>query len=588
MRESSGVEQIMEEMLWHKGGKWPEKVRKSLDYPEEPLFAMLDRTADQYGDKIYTIWAGNKQTYAQVRESADKVANFLASKGIRKGDRVGIFLPNLPHYPPVFFGILKAGGIAVTCNPSYTARELNFQLKDSGVVAVFCFDHPKYTPLTYEAVKGTDVKTVVVCSVAEFVSKMKAVIGGLLGKIPKSPSYDLDITVFYKDIIANYEPKAPEMLISSKEDTALILYTGGTTGTPKGAELTHSNLISNVEQMHEWAQLEPPNNLIEGEEVYVGALPWYHSYGLTLTMITCVRQANSVICIPDPRAGKPLMTDLLVEIEKNKGTILHCVPALYAGIANHSKVKEIDLSSLKVCASGAAPLAPELAKLFEAVAGGTLFEGYGLTETSPLTHGNPPSRVTRKFGSIGMPISDTYAKIVDTETGSRELPQGEDGEIAISGPQVMKGYYNKPEETAAVFREFDGRRYFLTGDIGHMDEEGFFAISDRKKDMINVGGLKAYPREVEDTLYEHPKIHMAGVIGLPREDDPTNEYVKAYVVLKDGETASPEEIIEWARERLAGYKRPREVAIVDSLPMTSVGKILRRQLREEELKKREQ
>jgi long-chain acyl-CoA synthetase len=312
--------------------------------------------------------------------------------------------------------------------------------------------------------------------------------------------------------------------------------------------------------MHEWAQLEPPNNLIEGEEVYVGALPWYHSYGLTLTMITCVRQANSVICIPDPRAGKPLMTDLLVEIEKNKGTILHCVPALYAGIANHSKVKEIDLSSLK----------------------------YGLTETSPLTHGNPPSRVTRKFGSIGMPISDTYAKIVDTETGSRELPQGEDGEIAISGPQVMKGYYNKPEETAAVFREFDGRRYFLTGDIGHMDEEGFFAISDRKKDMINVGGLKAYPREVEDTLYEHPKIHMAGVIGLPREDDPTNEYVKAYVVLKDGETASPEEIIEWARERLAGYKRPREVAIVDSLPMTSVGKILRRQLREEELKKREQ
>jgi len=576
----------MEEMLWHKGGKWPEKVRRSLDYPEEPLFAMLDRTADQHGEKIYTMWAGNNQTYTQVRESADKIANFLVSKGIKKGDRVAIFLPNLPHYPPVFFGILKAGGITVTCNPSYTARELNFQLKDSGAVAVFCFDHPKYTPLTYEAVKGTDVKTVVVCSVAEFVSKMKAVIGGLLGKIPKSPSYDVDITVFYKDIIANYEPKAPEVSISSKEDTALILYTGGTTGTPKGAELTHSNLISNVEQMREWAQLEPPNNLIDGEEVYVGALPWYHSYGLTLTMIICVRQANSVICIPDPRAGKPPMTDLLVEIEKNKGTILHCVPALYAGIANHSKVKEFDLSSLKVCASGAAALPPELAKLFESVAGGTLFEGYGLTETSPLTHGNPPSTITRKFGSIGMPISDTYAKIVDTETGSKELPQGEDGEIAISGPQVMKGYYNKPKETAAVFREFDGRRYFLTGDIGHMDEEGFFAISDRKKDMINVGGLKAYPREVEDTLYEHPKIKMAGVIGLPRKDDPTNEYVKAYVVLKEGETATPEEIVEWARERLAGYKRPREVAIVDSLPVTSVGKVLRRQLREEELKER--
>ncbi|MHA1485405.1 MAG: AMP-binding enzyme, partial [Candidatus Thorarchaeota archaeon] len=218
--------------------------------------------------------------------------------------------------------------------------------------------------------------------------------------------------------------------------------------------------------------------------------------------------------------------------------------------------------------------------------GGTLFEGYGLTETSPLTHGNPPSRVTRKFGSIGMPISNTHAIIVDIETGSKELAQGEVGEIALSGPQVMKGYYNKPKETAEVFRKFGGKRYFLTGDIGSIDEEGFFAISDRKKDMINVGGLKAYPREVEDTLYEHPKIKMAGVIGLPREDDPTNEYVKAFVVLKDGETTTPEEIIAWAKERLAGYKRPREVAIVDALPMTAVGKILRRQLRAEEMAKR--
>ncbi len=575
----------MEEMLWHKGGKWPEKVKKSLELPEEPLFAMLDRTADKYGDKTYTMWSGSSQTYSQVRESADKIANFLASKGIMKGDRVAIFLPNLPHYPPVFFGILKAGGITVTCNPSYTTPELNFQLKDSGAVAVFCFDHQKYTPMTYEAVKGTDVKTVVVCSSGEYLSKVKAVLGGLLGKVPKSPSYD-DDTIFYKDIMANYEPKAPEVSVNPKEDTALILYTGGTTGTPKGAELTHYNLTSNVEQMHEWAQLEPPNNLVEGEEVYVGALPWYHSYGLTLTMITCVRQANSVICIPDPRAGKPPMTDLLASIAKDKGTILHCVPALYAGIANHSKVKDFDLSSLKVCASGAAPLPPELAKLFESVAGGTLFEGYGLTETSPLTHGNPPSRVTRKFGSIGMPISNTYATIVDIETGSKELAQGEVGEIALSGPQVMKGYYNKPKETAEVFRKFGGKRYFLTGDIGSMDEEGFFAISDRKKDMINVGGLKAYPREVEDTLYEHPKIKMAGVIGLPREDDPTNEYVKAFVVLKDGETATPEEIIAWAKERLAGYKRPREVAIVNALPMTSVGKILRRQLRAEEMEKR--
>jgi long-chain acyl-CoA synthetase len=277
---------------------------------------------------------------------------------------------------------------------------------------------------------------------------------------------------------------------------------------------------------------------------------------------------------------------MLSEIEKHRGSILHCVPALYSGIANHPLVKDYDLSSMKVCASGAAPLPPELAKSFEEVAGGTLFEGYGLTETSPLTHGNPPSRENRKFGSVGLPVSNTYGKIVDLETGSRELPIGEDGEIAVSGPQVMKGYWNKPDATSQVMREINGMRYFLTGDIGHMDDEGFFVVTDRKKDMVNVGGLKAYPREIEDTLYEHPAIQMAGVIGVPRVEDPSNEYVKAFVVLKDGATATSEEIIDWCRDKMAGYKRPREVDIVDTLPLSTVGKILRRELRKVELEKR--
>ncbi|MDF1541361.1 MAG: AMP-binding protein, partial [Candidatus Thorarchaeota archaeon] len=267
------------------------------------------------------------------------------------------------------------------------------------------------------------------------------------------------------------------------------------------------------------------------------------------------------------------------------GTLLHCVPAIYAGIVNSPYVDKFDLSSLKACSSGAAPLPPELAKQFEAKTGAILFEGYGLTETSPLATGNPSIISLRKFGSIGVPISDTYLTILDMATGNTELAQGETGEIAISGPQVMKGYWGKEAETAEVMRDIGGKRYFLTGDIGHMDEDGFFVVSDRKKDMINVGGLKAYPREIEDIFFEHPKVAMAAVIGLPREEDPTNEYVKAYIVLKPGQTATSEEFIDWAKDNMAGYKRPREVAFVDSLPMSAVGKVLRRELKEAELNK---
>ena len=467
---------------------------------------------------------------------------------------------------------------------------MNFQLKDSGAKAVFVFDHPSFTPTSYEAIKGTDVKTHVVCNIKRFLPKVKAVLGSALRKIPKSSYYE-EFSDFYDDIIERYEPKAPDVSIKPKEDLALILYTGGTTGTPKGAMLSHSNLYSNVLQFDEWVQLEPkgggrPEKLKPGEEVFVGALPWYHSYGLTLTMLASYVMGSSLICVPDPRAGKPPMSELLADIQKYKGSILHSVPAIYAGLVNNPTVDKYDLSSLKACGSGAAPLPPELCKRFEDISGATLFEGYGLTETSPLTHANPAIRSLRKFGSIGVPLPDTYAIILDIETGKKELKQGETGEIAISGPQVMAGYWHKPDETAEVMRTINGKRYFLTGDIGHIDEDGFFVISDRKKDMINVGGLKAYPREIEDIFFEHPKVAMAAVIGLPREDDPTNEYVKAFIVLKKGETATEEEFIAWAKDHMAGYKRPKEVEFVESLPMTQVGKVLRRELREAELAKK--
>ena len=578
----------MEEMPWHKS-RWPENVKKSIDYPDEPLFALLDNVVAKHPDSPSTVYSGVSHSFAEVKDHADRIANFLSSKGIGKGDKVAIFMPNVPMYPPVFFGILKTGATTVTCNPSYKANELNFQLKDSGAKAVFVFDHVSFTPTSYEAVKGTDVETIVICSIKSFLPKIKAILGGALGKIPKGKSYQ-EGQIFYDDIIEQYEPKAPDVSIKPKEDLALILYTGGTTGTPKGAMLTHSNLYSNIIQIDEWVQLEPegggPPEKLNSSDVYVGALPWYHSYGLTLTMVASYLLGNTLVCVPDPRAGKPPMSELLSEIQKNKGTILHCVPALYAGMIANPDVGKYDLCSLKACGSGAAPLPPELAKNFESATGAVLFEGYGLTETSPLATANPALVSLRKFGSIGVPISDTYVTILDIATGKEELKQGETGEIAISGPQVMQGYWNKPDETADVMRDIGGKRYFLTGDIGHMDEDGFFVVSDRKKDMINVGGLKAYPREIEDIFFEHPKVSMAAVIGLPRDDDPTNEYVKAYLVLKAGETGTEEEFIAWAKENMAGYKRPREVVFVDTLPMTAVGKVLRRELKEAELAKK--
>lgn len=580
---------IMEEMLWHKY-KWPADAPKSIEYPIEPLFAMLDRSAERRGDQPFTLWKGVSRTFTQVRDDANRIANFLAHKGIGKGDTVAVFLPNTPHFPVLFFGILKTGARICTCNPLYKAGELNHQLKDSAASAVFVLDHPVFTPTCYEAVKDSPVDTVVVCSVKRFLPKIKAILGGLLGKIPKSPSYEEDKTVFYDEIMDNYEPTAPDVDVDP-DDVALILYTGGTTGTPKGAALTHKNMVSNVKQVYEYVNLDPadmdaPRKIVYGEEVFVGALPWYHSYGLTLTMLMATEYAGQLICIPDPRDGDPPLSVLLEDIEKYGGTILNAVPALYAGIVEHPNVNDYDLSSIKICSSGAAPLPPELAKNFEKVTGAVIFEGYGLSETSPVTHVNPTNRKDRKFGAIGLPVPDTIAKIVDIETGTRELPPGETGEIAIHGPQVMSGYWNKPDETENVMREFDGKRFFLTGDIGHMDEEGFFQISDRKKSMINVSGLKAYSRQIEDTLYENPKVAMAAAIGVPREDDTSNEFVKAFIVPKEGSKLQPEEIIEWAKERMAGYKRPKEVEIVESLPLSHVGKVLHRVLREREMRKR--
>lgn len=565
---------------------WPEGVPREITGYEKPLFSLLDDSASNFSNNTYTIFNGRAKSYARVKDTADRVAHFLAGKGIQKGDRVAIFLPNLPHFPEVFFGILKAGATCVTCNPLYTATELNYQLKDSGARTVFCMDHPQFYPTVVEAIKETNVEQVVICSVKSYLPPLMGFIGGLLGKIPKADQHESGHLMF-DDIIKDARPEPPDVDISPAKDLALILYTGGTTGQPKGACLTHSNFMANVTALDEWALFPQspgaePSKLKRGEnQTILGVLPWYHSFGLTCGMLHACFLGARLVCIPDPRAGKPPFTEVLKAVQKYRPTLMAAVPTIFVAFVNHPDIDQYDLSSFLCCVSGGAPLPPEVCRQFESRTGAIIFEGYGLSETSPIASGNPANPETRKIGSIGLPFPSTDIKVLDLETGDSELPKGEDGEIAICGAQVMKGYWNRPDATDAVFREIDGNRYFLTGDIGHIDEDGFIVITDRKKDLILVGGFNVYPREVEDILFQNSKVAMAAVIGIP--DEKSGESVKAFIQLKSGENATEEEILAYCKENMAGYKRPRQIEFRDELPVSAVGKVLRRVLRDEEM-----
>jgi long-chain acyl-CoA synthetase len=569
---------------WH-GACWPDGVPYDVSGYDKPLYSLLDDAARDYPEVTYTIFQDGTRTYAQVKDTAERIANFLASRGIQKGDRCAIFLPNIPQYPAVFFGILKAGAAAVTCNPMYTVDELNFQMKDSGAKAIFVMDHPQFYQTATQAIAGTDVETVVVCNIKSYLPGFKAFLGGLLGKIPKAPDRDPD-HLLLEDIVAKFPAEPPAVDLDPQNDLALILYTGGTTGVPKGACLTHSNLVYDTMASNEWVRLEPvgggPIGPMEkgGAHTALGVLPWYHSFGLTVCLLGTAYTANKMVCIPDPRAGNPPFTDVLGSIQKYKVTTIVAVPTIYTAIINHPLTDKFDLSSIIGCGSGGAPCPVEVIRQFEEKTGAIIFEGYGLTETSPVLTTNPTIPEKRKVGTTGLPIPGTDMKIVDLETGATELPLGEEGEIAASGPQIMKGYWGRPEADAEVFREIDGKRFFLTGDIGKMDEDGFIVITDRKKDLILVGGFNAYPREIEEVLYTHPAVAEAAAVGVA---DPTSgEHVKAFIQLKPGMEATADEIIAFCKEHLAGYKRPREIEFRDELPKSVIGKVLRRVLRDEE------
>lgn len=565
------MEQIEElEQPWFK--LWPKEIPKHLEYPEDfPIYKFLQEAAELSPDNIATIFFDKKMNYGEFWNKVLRFASALSKLGIKKGDRIGIYLPNCPQFAIAFFAINRLGAVIVPFNTQYVDHELGYQLNDSGARTIITID------ITYNRVrklrerKLVELDHVIVASLRDEMTFSKRLLGTLFFRVPlRRKIFPGDLS--FKTMVEEGNPnEVPDVEINPKEDLALIQYTGGTTGVSKGAMLTHYNIASNQIQLANI--IFPP--ITYGEECYVVALPLFHIYALNTCMLSAVSQASKMILVTDPLAGRPMLQDLLETLYKYKPTFFHGVPSLYVGLLYHPDIKDYDLTSIRACLSGAAPLPEAVMWNFEELTGANVVEGYGLTETSPVTHVNPFTKGGKRPGSIGFPIADTDAKIFDPTDGEKELPQGEEGEIGLKGPQVMKGYWKKPEETANVFNSMG---FFLTGDIGIIDEDGYFFITGRKKDMIDVSGLKVYPREVEELIIEHPAVQEVAIVGAPHMI--RGETVMAFIVLHDDETASEEEIIEFCKGEIARYKIPRAVKFIDELPKSAIGKVLHRELRD--------
>ncbi|MDQ0898659.1 MULTISPECIES: long-chain fatty acid--CoA ligase [unclassified Paenibacillus] len=545
---------------------YPSEVAPTYEYPKHNLARLLVDSAHKFPDRPALYFLGKTLRYREVLEASYRFANALKELGVSPGDRVSIMLPNCPSAIIAYFGTLMMGGIVVMTNPLYVERELVHQLSDSGATVIVTLD------LLFDRVqkaKGkTPIRHVIVTSIKDYLPFPKNVLYPI--KMKKDGA---NLAVTYGDGVYSYKKmlreasRAPICVdVKADEDIALLQYTGGTTGISKGVMLTHTNLIANTYQTSHWCY-----RIRLGEERFLGAIPCFHVFGLTVLLNQSMYRAGMLILIP-----KFDINMILDTIHTLKPTIFPGAPTMYIALINHKRVKEVDISSINVCVSGSAPLPLEVQERFEALTGGRLIEGYGLTEASPVTHANPIWGF-RKIGSIGIPFPDTDTKVIDSDSG-QELPIGEIGEIIIKGPQVMKGYWQREHETAMTIR--DGWLY--TGDMGRIDEDGFFSIVDRKKDLIIAGGYNIYPRDIEEVLFEHPAIMEAAVAGVP--DEYRGETVKAFVVLRPGMTLTEKELELWCRERLAAYKVPRKVEFRQSLPKTMIGKVLRRQLLEEEKK----
>lgn len=543
---------------------YDEGVPEHVEVPDHSLQHFLTEAAQKYPDHPAMIMKGYKISYRQFDEETDAFAAALIANGFKKGDRAVIYMPNTPQFVISYYGILKAGGIVIATNPLYTERELEHQLVDCGAETVVVLSLYYNTLKNVQRAGKTKVKRVIVANIKEYFPGYLKLLFTVAKEKKDGHRVTLEIgDMNFQDFLATGKLLPKPQVAVTGDDIALLQYTGGTTGVSKGAVGLHRNLVSNTLVLSTWIDWE------YGKEVFLGAIPFFHVYGMVTAMIFSVAVAGTLVIIPNPRDQK----DLLASINKYRPAIFPGVPAMYNAINHNADVLagKYDLSSIRACISGSAPLLVETKMRFEELTGGTLVEGFGMTETLVATHANPIKGENRA-GSIGMPLPDVECRIVDAELGEEVLPVGEIGELIIRSPSVMQGYWQMPTETANALR--DGWLY--SGDIARMDEAGYFYIEDRKKDMIIAGGYNIYPREVEEVLIEHPAVMEVGVAGVT--DPKRGETVKAWIVKHPGDPTTEEEIIEWSKTQLAKYKYPRIVEFRKELPKTTVGKVLKREL----------
>ncbi len=544
-------------------------VPHTIDYPKVPIFHFLEEAARKYPDRACTIFKGAVISYRDMDALANSMAAALVEMGVKKGDRVGLFMPNTPQFVIAYFGVLKAGGVVVAVNPTYPVEEILTPVNDAGIEVMITLSR-FYNKIT-EVRKKSGLKKIIVTNIKETLPPLLKFLF-TLAKEKKEGDRVAALEpgdVWMQDLLKKYAGASRPNVEVLPEDTALFQYSGGTTGVPKGAVAMHKNIVANTLMMKAWFV-----SAKEGEEVVLMGIPLFHVYGMVAGMNFGMTIGASMVMVPNARDLK----DVLENISKFKATLFPAVPLLYNALSNHPDVKagKYDLSSIKACISGSAALMRETKEAFEKLTGGKVFEGFGMSETPTAVTCNPLEGVN-KVGSIGMPLPDVEMKLISLDDGETEMPQGEIGEIVVNAPNVMKGYHNMPTETANSLRTLkDGKTWLFTGDIARMDEDGYFYIVDRKKELIKPGGFQVWPREVEEAIMANPKVLEVGVGGIP--DPKSGETVKAWVVLKPGESLTEDELKEFCKERLAPYKVPRYIEFRTELPKTTVGKILRREL----------
>ncbi len=554
----------MSSKTWH--SFYDPGVPPVLEFEDITLPGFLDRSASEYPDATALIFLNRKMTYRELQADVDRFATALAKLGVRPGTRVAVQLPNLPQTMIAFYAALSLGATVVMTNPLYVEREIEHQWNDAGckvaVVADFLFDRR-----IAHIREKLAVEHYIIASIPDFLRfplnllaplRLRRADPPLIASVEPGPGVHR-----MRTLMKQTAPDRPRPPIAM-DDIALLQYTGGTTGVAKGAMLTHRNLSCNVQQVISWFV-----DVRRGGEVMMGVLPFFHVFGLTVAMAFPISVAGAVVLMPNPRD----VPQLISSISKHRVTLFPAVPAMFNAIVNAKGIEKLDLTSVRSCFSGSAPLPPDILQRFEKMTGGKIVEGYGLTETSPVTHANPLDGL-RKIGSIGVPLPNTDMKVVSLDDGTTEVGVGEQGELLLKGPQVMRGYWNASEQTAAAFT--DG--WFRTGDIAAVDTDGYTFIVGRKKDMIIAGGYNIYPDEIDAVLVAHPAVLEAATVGIP--DPKRGETVKSFVVLRPGQRATANELTEYCRRELAAYKVPRLIAFLDELPKSSTLKILRRELRD--------